>query len=211
MSRITPRGEPTGAIIALAVAAEPMPGEQESGDLYVLQPTPSGVLLAVIDGTGHGREAAAAARVAAATLEAFARESPVGLILRCHQELQRTRGAVMTLVFFHHANRTITWLGVGNIEGVLYRSSEGHVPSERVLLRNGLVGHRLPPLQATVLPVTPNDILVFATDGIKPEFADHVVLESDLQQIANHILARHRRHTDDALVVVARYVGGDTG
>lgn len=212
MRKRTPRGaaEPSGAIIALGVAAAPMPGEQESGDLYLLEPSETGVLLAVVDGTGHGAEAALAARIAAATLEAFARESPIALIRRCHTELKGTRGVVMTLAFFQHLDRTMTWLGVGNIEGVLFRpSAAGHVPSERVLLRNGLVGHQLPPLSASVLPVTPNDIVILATDGIKPDFADRLVLNGDLQHIADQILVRHRKETDDALVVVARYVGGD--
>jgi len=212
MRKGTPRGatEPSGAIIALGVAEAPMPGEHESGDLYLLQPSLNGVLLAVVDGAGHGTEAAAAARIAAATLEAFARESPIALIRRCHNDLNGTRGVVMTLAFFHHPDRTMTWLGVGNVEGVLFRpSAEGHAPSERVLLRGGLVGHQLPALRASVLPVTPNDILILATDGIRPDFADRLVLDGDLQQIADRILVQHRKETDDALVVVARYLGGD--
>lgn len=214
MKKRPPRGatEPSGAIIALGVAEAPMPGEHESGDLYLLQPSPNGVLLAVVDGAGHGTEAAAAARIAAATLEAFARESPIALIRRCHKELNGTRGVVMTLAFFHHPDRTMTWLGVGNVEGVLFRpGAEGHIPSERVLLRGGVVGHQLPALHASVVPVTPNDILILATDGIKPDFADHLALDADLQHIADRILVQHRKETDDALVVVARYLGGDAG
>lgn len=212
MTRRTQRApaERGGAIIALGAAEAPLPGERESGDLYVLQPSPHGVLLAVVDGTGHGAEAAAAARIAAATLEAFARESPIALMLRCHKELKGTRGVVMTLAFFHHRDRTMTWLGVGNVEGVLFRpSADGHTPSEHVLLRGGIVGDRLPALRASVLPVTPNDILIMATDGIKPDFADHLVLDGDLQHIADRILVDHCKGTDDALVVVARYLGGD--
>jgi serine/threonine protein phosphatase PrpC len=189
-----------------------MPGEQESGDLYLLQPSANGTLLAVVDGAGHGTEAAAAARMAVATLKAFAGESPIPLLLQCHKELQATRGVVMTLAFFHHHDRTMTWLGVGNVEGVRFRpTANGYIPSNRPLLLGGLVGHQLPPLRTSVLPVRPNDIVILATDGIRPEFADRLVLDGDLKHIADQILARHRTETDDALVVVARYLGGNAG
>ena len=87
-----------------------------------------GILIAAVDGTGHGAEAAAAAKIAAATLEAHAWESPIALLLRCHDELKGTRGAVMTLAFIHLRDRTLTWLGVGNVEAVLFH---GRAMSQR--------------------------------------------------------------------------------
>ena len=41
-----------------------MPGETRSGDRFVIALTDSGALIAVIDGIGHGEEAAAAAQTA---------------------------------------------------------------------------------------------------------------------------------------------------
>ena len=40
------------------VAAQALPGEAISGDRHVMQAFPSGALVAVIDGLGHGEEAA---------------------------------------------------------------------------------------------------------------------------------------------------------
>src|SRR5205085_118318 len=56
----------------------------ESGDLHVVVPSADGALVAVIDGLGHGPEAAVAAREAARLLAEDARGSVAELIRRCH-------------------------------------------------------------------------------------------------------------------------------
>ena len=59
-------------VIAWGVAAAPFPNERESADLYVVQPSGDGLLIAAVDGNGPGSEAAAAATLAPATLDAHA-------------------------------------------------------------------------------------------------------------------------------------------
>jgi hypothetical protein len=73
-------------------------------------------------------------------------------------------------------------------------------------LRGGVVGYQLPALRASVRPISPGDLLVFATDGIRAEFAQGLVLGDPPQQIADGILARHLKGNDDALVLVARVI-----
>jgi serine phosphatase RsbU (regulator of sigma subunit) len=195
-------------LIDWGVAAQPLPGQAVSGDLHLVQPFEHGVLLAVVDGVGHGNEATAAAQAAIAILEKHAPESVITLVERCHEALTKTRGAVMTLASLHTWEKTITWLGVGNVEGRLLRGdSNASHPAESVLLRSGLVGFQLPALHASVLPVAPGDLLIFATDGIHVGFADEVNLGDKPQPIADHILSRHFKGNDDALVLVARYLG----
>jgi hypothetical protein len=202
--------EHCGGVVTWGVAEAPFPNQRESGDRCVVQPSADGILIAAVDGTGHGTEAAAAAKIAAATLKAYARESPIALVLRCHEELKGTRGAVMTLAFVDLRDRTLTWLGVGNIEAVLvHRARQFNTTSDRALLRAGVIGYRLPALRAEVLPLKRLDTLIIATDGIKPDFDEGLTLSEDPQHIADGILARHCSGIDDALVVVARYLGGD--
>jgi hypothetical protein len=204
-----PSLETSGEVLTWAVAEAPFPNERESGDRYVIQPSANGILIAAVDGSGHGAEAAAAAKIAASTLQAHAWESPIALLLRCHDELKGTRGAVMTLAFMHLRDRTLTWIGVGNVEAVLFHASGTEpIRPDRALLRNGVIGYRLPSMRAEVLPLTPGDTLVIVTDGIKPDFERGVMLGDNLQRIADGILARHHSGVDDALVVVARYIGG---
>ena len=78
---------------------------------------------------------------------------------------------------------------------------------ESLTLRSGVVGTRLPLLHAAIVPVKRGDTLIFATDGVRSEFAQRLALGAGPQQIADTILAQYAKGTDDALVLVARYVG----
>ena len=187
-------------------------GQSEvSGDLHVVAPFSGGALVAVIDGLGHGPEAADAARAAAAVLTAHAREPVLTLVERCHADLRRTRGAVMSLASFDAGDSTITSVAVGNVEVVLLRAdAAANRPRDAVAGRGGIVGYQLPPLRPTVLPVSRGDTLIMATDGIKAGFTTGVVLTRPPQDIAAFILAAYCQGTDDALVLVARYRGTES-
>jgi len=102
----------------------------------------------------------------------------------------------------------MTWLGVGNVAGLLIRGDPGVAPrQELLLLRNGVVGRQLPPLQAGVLPVSAGDTLVLATDGVDPDFMTRGVEIGEPETTAARILEAHATGLDDALVLVARYRG----
>jgi phosphoserine phosphatase RsbX len=201
-------GPVTGpCVVDWAVAGGPIAGELESGDLHVVAPFPGGVLVCAIDGLGHGTEAALAARAAAAVLEADPQESLVRLVEQCHASLRTTRGAVMTLATFHAGRAELTWMGVGNVEGVLLRADPTR-PIEGAPVRPGVVGFRLPPFREATLPLFPGDTLLLATDGIHGGFARGRTTESSPVELAEAIFAEHRKPKDDALIVVARYIGG---
>ena|ERR1700687_2620663 len=198
-------------VLDWGLASLALHGETVSGDVHLVQPFPNGVLVAAVDGVGHGTEAAAAAKVAIATLTAHAHESVLPLLMRCHGDLRETRGVVLTLASFKPLDGTVTWAGVGNVEGVLLRAdAKGGPARDYVLLLGGVVGLQLPPLRAFVIPVSPGDTLILATDGIHSGFAEGLPLEHSPQQIADHVLSRHAKGTDDALVLVARYLGGSS-
>src|SRR5213593_1172653 len=195
-------------LIAWGVASRPLPSEIVCGDLHLIQPTMDGVLLAVVDGLGHGDAAIAAAQTAMAVLKSHAEEPLTALVNRCHAALTKTRGAVMTLATLRWLESKLTWLGVGNVEAILLRADrQAKAPSERVLLRSGLVGYQLPVLRASTLPLALDDLLIFATDGINPGFAEGLVRSDFPQQLADRIMERHFKGHDDALVLVVRYLG----
>ncbi len=154
------------------VASTPLKGNTESGDAYLVRHFAGGALVAVIDGLGHGLEAAEAARVAIATLEGRPAESVIFLLQQCHHHLQEApRGVVMTLASFNFEDKTLTSAGVGNVEGVLVRANPHAVPrQEAVVPHRGVVGGRLPALRASSHSLTPGDTLLLATDGIRPGF-----------------------------------------
>ena len=197
------------ALIDWGVATLTLAGERESGDLHLVKPIGAGVLVSVVDGLGHGVDAAAAARAAVAALNRHAQESVLLLLQRCHQALAGTRGVVVSVALFDRTDGSMTWLGVGNVEGVLlYADGGGRRGRERLVTRGGIVGSELPPLRAEVLAVAPGDTLILATDGVHSGFADDLTVDAPPQQLADQILERCGKSTDDALVLVARYVGG---
>src|SRR2546428_5997731 len=132
----------TPRLIEWGVATLALPGQAESGDLHLVKPVGSGVLVAVVDGLGHGAEAATAAQAAVAALERHATESPVALVERCHRALKGTRGAVMSVAVVARPERSMTWLGVRHVGGLLpYRdrpTPPGSPPGELVAPRGHL-------------------------------------------------------------------------
>ncbi|HEX6460983.1 MAG TPA: SpoIIE family protein phosphatase [Thermoleophilaceae bacterium] len=195
-------------LIDWAVATLALEGEEESGDLHVVAPFSGGVLVGVIDGLGHGPEAAVAARNAAETLLRHPHERVENLLERCHQGLRGTRGAVITLASFSERPETMTWLGVGNIEGTLLRADPGDArPRESVMLMGGVPGHQLPGLRTNKLELSAGDTLILATDGIRGGYLDLVSPSEAPQKLADQLLSDYGKGTDDALVLVARYRG----
>ena len=195
-------------LLEWSVATRTMSGEIECGDAHLVVELPGGALVAVVDGLGHGREAAVAAREAVATLTQHADEPVVPLLQRCHGQLRATRGVVMTLASFRAADATMTWLGVGNVEGFLLRANAAAIPArESVLLRGGVVGYEIPPLRPATHRVAAGDTLVLATDGIRSAFAEGLDVAVPPREMAGGVLARHAKDTDDALVLVARWLG----
>ena len=196
-------------VIQWHAAGSTLPGQKKSGDLHLVRPFPDGVLVGVVDGLGHGEEAEAAARAALEVLERHAQDPVISLVERCHTRLRSTRGAVLSLASFRIPESAVTWIGVGNVEGVLIRRDADAVPRhEPLLLRSGVVGDQLPRLAAGVVPVLPGDALILATDGIRGGFADQVRPSDSPQRVARRIVAECARKTDDALVLVARFIHG---
>ena len=192
------------AVIAWGWAGSAL--ELVSGDLHVVVPFRRGALVALLDGLGHGPEAAAAASAATPVLEAAPSDPVLDLVRRCHEALRKTRGVVMSVASFRAAESTMTWLGVGNVDGVLLRTGGQH--GEAIACRGGVVGYQLPPLRASSLRVSPGDTLILTTDGIRGGFAAELAIGDSPQELAELILARHAKGSDDAHVVVARYLGG---
>ena len=196
-------------IIDWGVAGRPLGGVGVSGDLHFVAPTETGVLVAVMDGLGHGPEAAAASRAAADALQ-YSPSGPIEeLMTRCHEALRKTRGAAISMASFDQITGTMTWVGIGNVDGVLVRGDPASQPRREALAcRGGVVGYQMPRLRPSVLPIYAGDLLVFVTDGIKRDFDRALPLDHSPSALAAEILVRHARENDDALAVAVRYLGG---
>jgi phosphoserine phosphatase RsbX len=192
----------------VGVASKPLQGQIVSGDLHVVIPFNDGLLVAAIDGLGHGQDAAAASKVAAETMSTCASQSVISVVRQCHEHLHGTRGVVMSLASFGVKNNIMTWLSVGNVEGYVIRAADPRIHDRPcILMRGGVVGHSLPPLREETLPIYPGDTLVMATDGIKSGFSGALNPADSPQIIADNIIAHFARETDDAMVIVVRWLG----
>jgi hypothetical protein len=181
-------------------------GESASGDRCIVRPLPAGALIAVVDGAGHGPEAARAAERTAAILERTAGLPLAEVLALCHQGLVGTRGAVALAAHFDAADGTLAWAGVGDVLGVLVRADAHIRPNLEVLFpREGILGMSMPPLPRSLLALRDRDLLVLATDGVRDGFVRDAQPGNDPHQVAARILELHGKVTDDALVLAVRF------
>ncbi len=247
------------SIIEFGVASMILPGQTESGDLHIIRELDGMVLIGVVDGLGHGSEAALAAKEAVRVLEMYSGGSIINSVKTCHEKLKNTRGAVMALVLINSVDETITWLSIGNVEGMLLHANMEVNPFyENIIMRSGAVGYRLPQIYASVITISKGDILILSSDGISDDYIPRIVTDArylheqklrskdrnkidttnedfltaegpvhssiefqpsaptifrsrrmdiEPQELANYIKKRFAKGTDDALVLVARYLG----
>jgi len=196
-------------LVEWASASRPFAPGDESGDACLVLELPRVELVAVVDGLGHGREAAAVAKRSLALIAGATGGSPLDMIRHCHEGLKETRGAVFGLAWFAKESSTMSWAGVGNVQGVLIRAaSEANPRQVSLVFQSGVLGRQLPALHVSTMALAPGDTLTFATDGIAPGFADALGIEASPRRTADRILAEHWGGGDDALVVVGRYRGG---
>jgi serine/threonine protein phosphatase PrpC len=196
--------------IEWAVAARPLPGQDECGDQAVAAGVDArAAVFGVIDGLGHGPAAAVAARRAAAVVGEHLGETPDALMTHCHRELATTRGAAMTLACIDFATDTLQWLGVGNVAAsITSRAANGVESSSSARLASGIVGYQMPRVHASeAIEMRPGQLLVMVSDGITDGHLDELDFAAPAATIANRILREHCRVTDDALVLVARHRG----
>ena len=197
-----------GAGLEWAVAGSALDG-QASGDLHLVIPGDPQWLVAVMDGLGHGHDARLASTECAAVLASQMGAPLIDLVRYAHEGLRATRGVALTLALIDERGGRLEWVAVGNVEGLVLRQGRARGPThDAVVLRGGVVGYRLPPLKVSEVKLAPGDVLVLATDGIKSGFSDKIELSLAVRELADDIAQRFTKRSDDALVLVARYLGG---
>ena len=193
-----------------AAKSRPRPGENVCGDrLLAVDVNGTGALIGVLDGLGHGAEAAEAANCGVEVLR-NARSEPLDvLVQRCHRALSGTRGAAMTLARIDFRADTFSWIGIGNVAADLVAKHPAGVEvRSSARLAGGIVGYRIPEvLTPQEVPIRPGDLLVIASDGIVEDHLDDIDFSAPALVIADQILHSHAKDNDDALVLAARHRG----
>jgi negative regulator of sigma-B (phosphoserine phosphatase) len=196
--------------IEWAAVCRPRPGEHACGDRSTaLDLGGAGALFGVLDGLGHGEEAATAA-VRGVEVLRHARAEPLDvLVRRCHRALAATRGAAMTLTRIDFKTDTLTWIGIGNVTANLVaKSPSGVEVRSSARLAGGIVGYRIPEsLLLQEVSIVRGDLLVMASDGIAENHITSVDFAASAVHNVEQILHNHGKDTDDALVLAARHRG----
>jgi serine phosphatase RsbU (regulator of sigma subunit) len=187
--------------LTIAAAVRAHPDESVSGDAWRVDWNEDCCRIAVIDGLGHGVEAAAAAAAALTALAGHPDLTPPAALERCHQAMRGTRGAAVGIAAIDLAARRVSFAGVGNVEARVWQSdSEKRLSSAR-----GIVGVLLPRLRSEDVELAEGWRLALHSDGVSARFNLHelISLERNLQSVADAILSGWGRAADDATVVLA--------
>lgn len=202
--RLRPPGAHVGGPrFELGIMSRPIKGGHHNGDGYFVTQYEDRVVLAVIDGLGHGKNAEQAARVAVQVLRDQCHEPIAAIFEMCHQRLRQVRGATMAICRIDTEARLVCHAGVGNVKTRIYGSES----SSDLRTHNGTVGINLPNTEVRDYRLPPDGLVIMFSDGISDRFSRQdiqALSDSTPETIARYLLDHFGRDHDDATVIVGR-------
>ncbi|HYD58021.1 MAG TPA: ATP-binding protein [Burkholderiales bacterium] len=178
-------------------------GEDVCGDGWCVVQGRGSVACFVVDGLGHGPDAAEAARVAIETVQASAQLDAPDIMDAVHRSLRPTRGAAAALAKLQPESELCTFCGIGNIS-VSIRDGAATRP---LMSHNGILGHQVRKMQGISYPFHSDALLVMHSDGVATrwDLGAYPGVDARHPAIAAALLYRDfTRGRDDATVLVAR-------
>jgi negative regulator of sigma-B (phosphoserine phosphatase) len=177
----------------------PMVGETKNGDAALIRDLGEGrFLLAVIDGLGHGPDAAHASQAAIDLLGGLTAITSAEAIMRdVHQKLKGTRGAAATLCCVEGSE--IEACAVGNVTIMCVNCS---VP---LVVSAGVLGHQVTKFRVCNGSLKPGARLALFSDGISTRFRLEEWRQLEPARACSEIMTRHRRKHDDSTVLIADF------
>jgi negative regulator of sigma-B (phosphoserine phosphatase) len=190
-------GSPTGLRVRATQVCLPMPGEVQNGDAVLIRQNEHGqAMLAVIDGLGHGPDAAMASRAAIDQLSLMPVATPVlDAMQAMHQALRHTRGAAGTLCVINGFQLEVC--AVGNVQ---LMCTNLIVP---LVLSAGVLGHQVAKFRISASLIKPGARIALLSDGISTRFRLEDMKAHDAAEACHFIMNRYRRKEDDATVLIA--------
>lgn len=191
----------------LGVVCVPMRGEVECGDRWELVASRSAITVMLVDGLGHGPDAALAAASAARAFGACADRPHESMLAVLDVEMRSTRGAAVSIVHVEETSAEMMFTGVGNVEARVL----GGAATQHLVAQNGIIGHGMPVLRSTPATWPAGGMLVMHTDGIAARWrldAYDGALTIHPALLAGMIYRDFVRERDDATVIVLGRAGG---
>jgi anti-sigma regulatory factor (Ser/Thr protein kinase) len=181
----------------------PMPGEEASGDGWGVEQLRDKYIATVVDGLGHGPDAAIAARAALATAKEHRDKSPAEIIERAHGSLRSTRGAAMVVAEINLTGSVVRFCGVGNIAATIVHNQQ----VRHLVSHNGIVGQEARKISEFTYPWSGEALLVMHSDGLSARWdleTYPALVRRDPALIAGVLYRDFSRGRDDMTVLVAR-------
>ena len=185
------------------VATKALQGDQ-CGDSGITLEQKGILLCAVIDGVGHGPNAAIAAVTAKKYIEANS-EAPLTEILQgVHEVLKSTQGAVACLCRIELKSGQLTMAGIGNITCRIFRGLD----SERLLSRDGILGYMVSTPREHTRKLDNAALLLMHSDGVREhfelfEYPD--LLKGNAASVAARVVDTLGKNNDDASCLAVRF------
>lgn len=189
--------------LRIAGMAVPYPGERLCGDAWTFHHTQDRTKILLVDGLGHGWEAAEAAQEAIASFRKNAELAPGEILRSMHDALKKTRGAVASIAEIRTKERTLTYAGVGNISAVVLSGGA----SRSLVSHNGTLGVATSRVQEFCAEWPADAVLVLHSDGLHSRWdlsAYAGLMVRHPAVIGGALLRDFRRQRDDASVVVVK-------
>jgi anti-sigma regulatory factor (Ser/Thr protein kinase) len=193
-----PTSESTWKTGALCV---PKPGERDCGDAWAIVEAANETNVLIVDGLGHGTDAAQTANEAVLAFQTHCHLDPVALMQRIHDAMRHTRGAAAAVAKIRQDEQKIRYVGVGNISAACHHQGE----SRSMVSQNGTVGMEARKIQEFVYDLPRGALLIFHSDGIATRWrlSDAPGLAfRDPSLIAGVLYRDFQRGSDDATVLV---------
>ncbi|MBW3628294.1 MAG: SpoIIE family protein phosphatase [Gemmatimonadetes bacterium] len=187
------------------VTSVPKPGEEACGDSWAVDFRPGHGTVTVVDGLGHGPEAAEAARAAINVFQENVRATPAEIVERMHEAMRSTRGAAVAIAGIDVEAGSVRYAGIGNISGVIIAGRE----ARSLVSHPGTVGHQMRKVQEFTYPWAGDSLLVMHSDGVTQRWdvARYPGLAArDPALIAGVLYRDFTRGRDDSTVLVTRNV-----
>ena len=187
----------------LGVAIAPYPGERVSGDNWSWRASSHGPTIMLVDGSGHGVEAARAAEIAVRTFSENADAACEVVVERIHRALAPTRGGAVAVARIDAAAGVVRFVGLGNVSAVLVSAGK----TRHMVSHNGTAGHVAPRIREFTYDFTGEPMVILHSDGLTSRWnlaAYPGLAGQHPSLIAGVLLRDHRRERDDAAVVIMR-------
>ncbi len=183
----------------------PAPHETLCGDTWRLAQRNGELALMVVDGLGHGPQAADAATTAARVFDGDSFATPAGFLTTVDRSMRGTRGAAIAVAQVNTRVGKVQFAGIGNIAGSL-RSRES-TKGRGLVSHNGTVGVEVRKVQQFDYDYSHDSLLILHSDGLQGRWSFDAypgLIDRHPAVVASVLYRDFCRGRDDVTVCVIR-------